>query len=297
MLIDEAGSAGQRDAWLPRIAAGEAILTTAVFEPGNVYGSGEMATLIGSTPRGLRVSGTKTFVRDAGTATALLCLGRAEKNPAELTFVLVPGDAPGIARRHLQAAGGESLWQVTFNDVVVGRAAVLGEPGKAAPHLHRLLLRGTAMKAAELIGIGQAALDLTVAYAKERVQFGRPIGSLQAVHHHCTEMYRDLQVSRLLAWQAAARLGSGAPAEREVAMAKAKASEAIPALTRTAHQIHGAVGYYRDYPLELYYHRAIAAAAAYGDAGHHRRALASLMRDNVDRFRGDHAHALPVHYV
>ena len=78
-------------------------------------------------------------------------------------------------------------------------------------------------------------------------------------------------------------------------MAKAKASEAIPALTRTAHQIHGAVGYYRDYPLELYYHRAIAAQAAYGDAAHHRRALARLMREDLDRFRGDSAHALPVY--
>ena len=80
-------------------------------------------------------------------------------------------------------------------------------------------------------------------------------------------------------------------------MAKAKASEAIPALTRTAHQIHGAVAYYRDYPLELYYHRAIAAQSAYGDAGHHRRMLAGLMREDVDRFRGDHAHDLPVHYL
>ena len=80
-------------------------------------------------------------------------------------------------------------------------------------------------------------------------------------------------------------------------MAKAKCSEAIPALTRMAHQIHGAIAYYRDYPLELYYHRAIAAKAAYGDVGHHRRALASMLRSDLDRFRGEQRHELPVHYV
>lgn len=297
MLIDDFGSTAQRDAWLPRIAGGDVKLTTAICEAGNLYGTGDTATLISMSSPGLRVSGTKMFVRDASVAQSMICLGRSENSADELSFVLVSGDAPGIARRRLQAAGGESLWQVSFNDVIVGQDAILGQPGKAGPPLRRLLMRGAAMKAAELIGIGQAALDLTVGYAKERVQFGKPIGGLQAVHHHCTEMYRDLQVSRLLAWQAAARLGSGVPAEREVAMAKAKASEAIPALTRTAHQIHGAVAYYRDYPLELYYHRAIAAQSAYGDAGHHRRMLAGLMREDVDRFRGDHAHDLPVHYL
>jgi alkylation response protein AidB-like acyl-CoA dehydrogenase len=108
-------------------------------------------------------------------------------------------------------------------------------------------------------------------------------------------MARDLQVCRLLAWQAAARIASGKPAAREVSVAKAKCSEAMPALTRTAHQIHGAIAYYRDYPLELHYHRAIAAQAAYGDARHHRAALARILRDDLDSFRGDGRHGLPVH--
>jgi alkylation response protein AidB-like acyl-CoA dehydrogenase len=150
-----------------------------------------------------------------------------------------------------------------------------------------MIERAAALKAAELTGIGQAALDLTVAYARDRIQFGRPIGSFQGVQHHCAEMSRDLTVTRLLARQAAARIDSGRDARREVSIAKAKASEVIPALTRTAHQIHGAVGYYRDYPLELSYHRAIAAAASYGTAADHRRALARLLREEPAAFRGE----------
>jgi alkylation response protein AidB-like acyl-CoA dehydrogenase len=91
-------------------------------------------------------------------------------------------------------------------------------------------------------------------------------------------------------------LGEGSSGEREVAMAKAKSSQCIPALTRTAHQIHGAIAYYRDYPLELYYHRALAAQAAYGDAAYHRRVLARLLTADTTAFRGQDAHELPVHY-
>jgi len=296
MLLLDAGSEAQRAAYLPRIAAGEAILTAAVLEPAGGLAPAEIQARAVPAGNGFALSGTKLFVRDAAAAEAILCLARTGERADDLTLFLLPRDAPGLGRRRLEAAGGESLWELTLEQARVGADAVVGEPGGAWPAIERLHQRGAALKAAELVGIGQASLDLTLAYAKTRVQFGRPIGSFQAVHHHCAEMYRDLQVCRLLAWQATARLASARPAGREVAMAKAKTSEAIPALTRTAHQIHGAIAYYRDYPLELHYHRAIAAEAAYGNALHHRRALALLLREDIDRFRGDDPHELPVHY-
>ena len=295
LLLLDAGSAAQRAHWLPRIADGRAIMSTAIAEAGGGLLREQIKSLVAPTAEGYRVSGTKLFVRDAGVADAIICLGRAAADSDALNLVLVPANAEGVARRRLWAAGGEAMWEVTFNNVSVTADALVGQAGTAWPHVERLLLRGAALKAAELVGIGQAALDLTLDYAKTRMQFGQPIGGFQGVQHHCTEMYRDLTVCRLLAWQAAARLGSGKPAAREVAMAKAKTGEAIPALTRTAHQIHGAIAYYRDYPLELYYHRAIAAAAAYGDAGHQRRALARLMRSDLAAFQGEHRHELPVH--
>lgn len=294
LLLLDAGSATQRAHWLPRIADGRAILTTAIAEPGGGLLHEQIASLVAPVAGGFRVSGTKLFVRDAGVADAIICLGRATAGSDALNLVLVPANAAGVARRRLWAAGGEALWEVKFDDAAVPADALVGVAGAAWPPVERLLLRGAAMKSAELVGIGQAALDLTLEYAKTRMQFGQPIGGFQGVQHHCTGMYRDLTVSRLLAWQAAARLGGGKPAVREVAMAKAKTGEAIPALTRTAHQIHGAIAYYRDYPLELYYHRAIAAAAAYGDAGHQRRTLARLMRADLAAFQGEHRHALPV---
>ncbi|MBI2203569.1 MAG: acyl-CoA/acyl-ACP dehydrogenase [Candidatus Rokubacteria bacterium] len=293
MLLLESGVERHRAAWVPRIAAGDAILTTAVFEPGNAELE-TVATTATPLPGGYRIDGTKTFVRDAATARAIVTLARCPDSPDGLALLLVPSGLRGVRRQRLSSSGGEALWEVAFDGVSVPATALVTEPGQALAALDRLLARGACLKAAELVGIGQAALDLTVAYAKTRVQFERPLGSFQAVQHHCATMYRDLRVCRLLMWEAAARLAAGQPAQREVAMAKAKTSDAIPALTRTAHQIHGAIAYYRDYPLELYYTRAVAAAAAYGNATYHRRALAHLLAHDLDTFRGDIHHGLPV---
>jgi alkylation response protein AidB-like acyl-CoA dehydrogenase len=295
-LLLDAASGPQKDEWLPRIAAGEALLTVALMEANGGLRPQDIKTRIVRAGNGFKIDGIKAFVRDAGAAQGIICLARSGARPEDLTLALVPKDAKGVSMRRMPAAGGEALWEVTFAGVEVNADAIIGDVGEAWPFASRLLLRGAALKSAELVGIGGAALDLTLQYAKERIQFGKPIGSFQGVQHHCAEMYRDLEVSRLLSWQASNAIGEGLAGERDVAMAKAKSSQCIPALTRTAHQIHGAIAYYRDYPLELYYHRALAAQAAYGDAAYHRRTLARLLTTDMNSFRGTDPHELPVHY-
>jgi 3-oxocholest-4-en-26-oyl-CoA dehydrogenase beta subunit len=297
LLLLDAGSELQQSEWLPRIGAGEAIMTTAIEEPDGGLAPHDIRTSITTSGNGFKIDGTKLFVRDAGAAEAVICLARSPHAPDELTLALIPRGTKGMSLRRLKAAGGEAVWEVSFDGVTVDADAIVGEFGDGWRHVERLLLRAAAFKSAELVGIGKASLDLSLDYARTRVQFGKPIGSFQAVQHHCANMYRDLELSRLLAWQASGSLGDGVAGAREVSMAKAKCSEAVPAITRTAQQIHGAIGYYRDYPLELYYHRAIAAQSAYGNAAHHRRVLAKLLRADIDRFRGNDRHELPVHHV
>ncbi len=296
LLLLDAGSPIQRETYLPRIASGDAILTTAILETSGGLRPQEIRTTITKAGNGFTINGTKLFVRDASTAEVIIVAGRTGDDAEDVTLLIVPQNALGLTLRRMPASGGESLWQATFDNVMVDSDALVGDNGNAWDAIARLHLRGAAFKSAELVGIGQASLDLTVSYAKTREQFGGPIGRFQGVHHHCAEIYRDIQVSRLLVWQAAASLGEGLAGSREVSMAKAKCSDVMPAATRIAHQIHGAIAYYRDYPLELYYHRAIAAQAAYGDPGHHRRVLSELMRTDLDGFRGDNRHDLPVHY-
>lgn len=297
LLLLDAGSPEQKSEWLPAMASGEAILTTALLESGGALGCEHVHSPLTRSGNGFELSGLKLFVRDAGCADRIICVCRSGSAPHAVTLAMVSPNDAGVQRRRLRAAGGESLWEVKFESVRVGSDQIIGEVDGGWPHIARLIQRGAAFKAAELVGIGQASLDLTLDYAKSRVQFGRPIGSFQGVHHHCAEMYRDLVVCRLLAWRAAASLDEGIGGGREIAIAKAKASAAVPEITRKAHQIHGAAGYYRDYPLELYYHRAVAAMAAYGDPAYHRRILSELMKNDLNAFRGTDRHELPVYHV
>jgi alkylation response protein AidB-like acyl-CoA dehydrogenase len=265
LLLDVA-SGSQKDEWLPGIATGERLMTVALMEANGGLRPQDIRTRITSAGNGFRIAGTKAFVRDAGVAQAIICLARSGDQPEDLTLAIVPRSAKGVTLQRMPAAGGEALWEVRFDGVEVNADAIIGDIGTAWTAAQRLLLRGAAYKSAELVGMGHASLDLTLDYAKVRVQFGKPIGSFQGVQHHCAEMYRDLEVCRLLAWQATASLGGGLAGEREISMAKAKASQAIPALTR------------------------------YGDAAYHRRALAHLLTSDMNAFRGQDPHELPVHY-
>ena len=296
-LLDHAGSASHRETWLDRIVSADAIATAAVLERRGEYEATQIDTSLEPAGAGYRVTGTKLFVRHAAAADAIICLARSGHEPEDLRWVLVPSKATGVSIRRMPASGGEPLFEVVLDGVRVESSSLLGEPGRGWSLARQMQSLGACLKAAELVGIGKAALDLTIDYAKQRIQFDRPIGSFQAVHHHCADMYRDWQACRLLVYQAAARIDKGGSCAREVSLAKTKASEAIPAMTRLAHQIHGSIAYYRDYPLELYYHRALAAQVAYGDAFFHRRQLAGMLRDDASRFRGDSGHELPVHSV
>ena len=115
-------------------------------------------------------------------------------------------------------------------------------------------------------------LEMTVDYVKERAQFGRPVGSFQAVQHHCANMATDVEGSRYLTYQAAWRLSEGLPAEREVAMAKAWVSEAYRRVCALGHQCHGAIGFTKEHNLQLYTRRAKVQELSYGDVNWHKEA-------------------------
>jgi len=129
-------------------------------------------------------------------------------------------------------------------------------------------------KCAEMVGNMQSVFDMTLAYAKEREQFGRPIGSFQAVQHHCANMKVDLDGARFMTYQAAWKMARGLPAGREAAMAKAWTSEASKRVTMLGHQIHGAVSFCEEHDLHLFYRKAKAGAVSFGDEDYHLEKIA-----------------------
>ncbi len=137
-----------------------------------------------------------------------------------------------------------------------------------------VLEKATVAKCAEMVGGAQAALDMAVNYAKERVQFGRPIGSFQAIQHHCANMVTDVSGSRFITYKAAWEVSEGLPATTDVAIAKTWTGEAYGRVTLLAHQIFGAIGFTMDHDIHLYYRQARAGEIIFGDGDFQRSIVA-----------------------
>lgn len=276
----EAGSSAQKQDILPQLASGERLFAPAYFETDNDPVALNCTTTARAQNDRFVLQGSKCFVPDAQIANTILWVAQVQSGHTTdraLSLFLIDPQHAAVHLRSMQTATGNNLFEVSLAQLDVDRSAVLGQCHTARPALQRALLRSTALKCAEMVGGIQAVLDMTVEYVKQRVQFGRPIGTFQAVQHHCANMYRDLEIGRLLTYQACWNIAQGLPAEASVAAAKLKLSRAYPEITRLAHRVTGGVGYYTEYPLELYTRRALAAANAFGGAADHARHLADTL--------------------
>ncbi len=179
----------------------------------------------------------------------------------------------------MQSVGNERVFEVILENVSVPADAVIGTVGEAWPIIERTIMRATAAQCIEMLGGAQAVLDMTVEYAKGRTQFGRAIGSFQAVQHHCARMAPDVEGSKNIAYQAVWRLSEGLPAQKEVAMAKAWIGPAYRRVCSTAHQCHGAIGFTKEHDLQLYTRRAKVHELSYGDANHYKEIAMRHLND------------------
>ncbi|MBM4463119.1 MAG: acyl-CoA dehydrogenase [Chloroflexi bacterium] len=271
-----AGNEEQKQRFLPAIAQGK-IFTLALTEPGGRYEAASIQTKAVADKTDYLVSGTKLFVPDAHVADYLLCLARTKPGPSGgdgLSLFVVDASSQGIRCALLKTIASDRQCEVIFDNVMVPTKNVLGELDQGWTVIEKALQWAAVAKCAEMVGAGEQVLEMSVAYAKERVQFDRLIGSFQAIQHHCANMRIDVDAMRYLTYEAAWLLSQGLPAEKEASMAKAWVSEAIRRVTRLGHQIHGGVGYITDHDMQLYFRRGEAAAAFFGDAQFHREAVA-----------------------
>ncbi len=228
---------------------------------------------------GKTITGRKLFVSDADQAAFLVCVARLQNN---LALVAVDRQAAGLTVTPQPALDStRKLYEVTFAKTPV---EVLSTGARARAAIARALDTATAALAAEMTGGMQRLLDLTVAYAKTRRQFGRPIGQFQAVQHMCADMLILTEGSRSAAYYAAWALNERAPeASVAVSVAKSYASDAYREVGNRAIQVHGGMGFTWENDIHLYYRRAKASEIAFGDAAFHRERIAKQVIDK----RGD----------
>ncbi len=279
LTLLEAGSEEQKREFLPRLANGELILTLALTEQNGKYAAEAIKTVATPNNKGsFIIRGTKLFVPDAHVADYIICVARTgdtEKSDDGITVFLVDSKNSNIKRTMIQTIAGEKQCELVFDNVEVTKSNILGEVDKGWYHLQKAIEKATAVKCAEMLGGARQVLEMTVAYAKDRVQFGHPIGSYQVIQHSLADMFTDIETCSLVIYQTVWRLASGLPASREVSMSKALVSEAFKKAATSSHQIHGAIGFTEDHDLPLYFKRAKAWEISLGDAYFHLNKLAT----------------------
>ena len=241
---------------------GDQLVTVALYEPG-----GEMtpvATVAKEISGGYRLSGIKSFVPYASAADFILI--PAMSRTGYLDFFIVDPRDPGVALEALHSLSGERQHRLVIDNVEVAACARVGDPGSALAAIESVLPAARLAQAAELVGLADAALEMAVEYSKNRVAFGRPIGSYQAIQHKCADMVADRDAARFLTYQAACLYNQGLRDDPRLTMAKAFAAGAARRVTKAAHQIFAGAGFVLDHRLNFYYRRAKGIEMALGSS-------------------------------
>jgi alkylation response protein AidB-like acyl-CoA dehydrogenase len=261
MNIEECGTEAQKRDLLPKIAAGDLLFAYGLTEPDAGADLASVTTTAVRDGDGLRINGAKRFCSGAGIADyiyALVRTGPAEARHRNLSFVLVPADAPGVTITPIEAMGmkGAATTDVSFDDVAVPIANLVG--GEAAWNKGWPMLVGPGLDVEKLevaalgIGIARAALDDAWAYARERRQFGRAIGDFQSIQHKLADMKTQIHAARLVLYQAAWLADQRRPCSTETSMAKLFATEVAKTAALECQTILGAYGYVKDFDAERY---------------------------------------------
>ena len=274
MAILEAGDEPHKKALLPGIIDGSILVTLALIEPNGGQFGYDINLKAVANGDGYIINGSKIFVPDAHIANYIVCAVRSEKG---ITLFLIDAKQPGINITELKTLADDKQSEVVFNNVNLSKNDVLGAAG-SEELLRRVLDKAAIAKCAEMVGGAQQVLEMTVDYVKQRMQFGRAVGAFRAVQHHCANMVVYVDTSRMLTNKAGWMLSEGIPCHKEVAMAKAWASDAYRKVTLLSHQCIGGVGFMEDHDLPLYSKRAKSAEIAFGDAEFNREVVATEMK-------------------
>jgi len=276
--ILDSGTEEQRQRWLPSLADGTRIGTLALLEASDVLAPTGIALSAKPDGDAFVLTGEKKFVADAGAANLFVVAFRTGGGAHDLALGVVDAGSPGVGASSFATIDAtKRMGTLKLDEARVPKSALLDVPGHAWPAIEKLFDRGAIAVTAELTGAADAALALTVQYAKERIQFGHPIGKYQGVKHPLAEMYVDLESTKSLLYYAAWALEESAgEVPRAASLAKAYGTDAFARIGIDGVQLHGAVGYTAEYDIQLYLKRSKWARPMFGDSDFHYERVARL---------------------
>jgi alkylation response protein AidB-like acyl-CoA dehydrogenase len=275
-MLSALGNEEQKSEWLQPMMAGERKLALAYSEPQSRYELSHCETRVEREGGRLVLSGRKSFVYGGDVADAYVVIARSAGNAqdeAGLTALLVPANTQGLSVKRYATHDGTRAADLVFDRVAVPASAMLGEEGAAYPALELVIDQAIAAIASEAVGAMSALVDATLEYLKTRKQFGKPIGTNQALQHRMVDMYIALDEARSMALYGALMLAdSDARARRKALSAvKIEIDRTARLVGQEAVQLHGAMGVTEELAVGHYFKRLSMIGVSFGDASWHLR--------------------------
>ena len=274
------GSDAQKSRLLPGIAQGSQIVTLAVDESAR-HAPRHVTLRAEKRGNGYALTGAKTLVQEGLSATTFVVSARTdgEANDSNgITLFAVPGDAKGLSRTRLTTVDSRGYANVAFDGVTVGADALLGRVDQGYALLESILDRARAGAAAEMLGTAAQAFDMTLEYLKTRVQFGRVIGSFQALGHRAADLFSEMELARSCMEAALQAIDANSDNIAEAcSLSKAKTGDFLHHMSNQLIQIHGGIGMTDEFDAGFYLKRARALEAAFGNQAYHRDRYATLL--------------------
>lgn len=277
-LILAAGDDGQKNEWLPAIAEGKAKWAFAFAEHGARYALNEVQCIARKGPDGWTLDGKKIVVWDAASADKLIVLARTTGKPDDadgLGLFVVDAGGAGVSRQDYRTVDNRRASDIRFDHAPA--LAVLGDPARALPAVEAVMDQAISFLAAEAVGAMQALHETTLAYVKQRKQFGRAIGEFQVIQHRLVDMMMQVEQARSLALLASLKVDAPVKERAKAeAAAKVQIGRSGKWVGQQAVQVHGGMGMTDELNVGHYFKRLMMIDTTFGNADHHQRRFASL---------------------
>ena len=288
LTVAEAGTGEQKRELLPAVCSGSMVMTWAVIERDPRLIPSAIAEQARADGDGWILNGAKMFVDNFNVARRCLVAVRtapASDDSEGISLFLIDPNGNGVSQTPLVTIAKDKQSRVTFDNVRVTGADLVGELHNGWPVVERMLERATALLCCQMVGATRKDAEMAIEYAKNRVAFGRPIGSFQSIQHMCADMLLFTDGAQLLTYEALWKMDRGMPAGVEVSQAKAFANEKCEAVVRQSQVIHGGIGFMMEFDLHLWLRRVSAWTMRLGTTFDHRARIASALLDKPGKVR------------
>ena len=288
LTIASDGTEQQKQDILPSVSNGDTVLTWAVAERDPRLIPEAMTLVATADGNGWVLNGTKMFVDNF--IVAHRCLVAARTSPASdanqgISLFLVDPNGTGVSQTALLTLAKDKQSRVDFKDYRIEGAALVGELNQGWPIVEAMLDRATALLCCQMVGAARKDAEMAIEYAKNRVAFGRPIGSFQSVQHMLADMILHVDGGEMLTFEALWKMDQGLPASVEVSQAKAFCNEKCESVVRTSQVIHGGIGFMMEFDLHLWFRRVTSWTMRLGTTYDHRARIAAALLDVPGKVR------------